>query len=168
MPTVDSTVGGASANSYVAVADADAYFLDSFGRSLWATASEKEALVITASRILDQYMDWNGLKTDSNQSMEWPRTGAYNKAGQAIDSTIVPGPVKFAVYELAYYLLENGGLTYENQSLESVKVGAIALRFDQKLKELGIPGFVIALIQHLGMLDLSSSNKIHSVNLIRS
>lgn len=167
MPTVDATVGGTSANSYVLVAEADDYFSASFNRTLWAGSSDKEALVISASRYLDSYMEWDGSKTDSAQSMEWPREETFDKSGAAYPDDIIPMPVKFATFELAYYLLQNGGLSYESSVVEQVKVGSIAIKFDQSEKELGLPTYVTALIAHVGTPDLADSNKAHTVELER-
>ena len=168
MPTVDATVGGAAANSYVAVADADAYFLSSFNRALWASSSDKEALVISASRYLDGYMAWEGEKTSPDQAMEWPRKNTFTKSGIAYADDVIPMPLKFAVYELAYFMLENNGLTFESSTVDQVKVGPISLKFNQSVKDLGLPHYVISLISHIGSSDLSDPGMIHTVRLTRT
>jgi hypothetical protein len=112
-------------------------------------------------------MDWDGEKTSDDQAMEWPRTGAYTKSGSEYASDVIPIPVKFATFELAYYLLQNGGLLFESSVIDQVKVGPVSIKFDQKVKELGIPSFVLALIEHIGNSDLTSSNQMHTVELER-
>lgn len=146
MPTVIATVGDPDANSYVTVAEATAYFGDSFGKGLWASASEpdRESLVITASRMLDQYILWIGEKTSEDQGMEWPRKGTKYA------DDIVPSKVKYATYELAYYILENNGVSFSNQAIDSVKVGPISVDFTANSVDAGIPSFIENLVGDLG------------------
>lgn len=60
---LDATVGGASANSYVTVAEADAYFADRPFSETWSglSAGEKEASLITATRTIEAKIteDWS-------------------------------------------------------------------------------------------------------------
>ena len=170
MPTVIATVGSDSANSYVTVAETTVYFAESFGRSLWANASQSdlEAAVITASRSLDQYIDWIGFKSTVEQSMEWPRYGAYDKTGIEYSNSIVPGPVKFATMELAYFILQNGGLAFDSQMIDRVKVGSLDVEFTPRSVDAGIPSFIESLISHIGNSSLVDTSMARSVDLIRS
>lgn len=170
MPTVDASVGTPTANSYVLVAEADAYFEASFGRSLWAPATpeDKATLVVNASRALDSFMEWAGYKASQTQSMEWPRTGTYDKAGFAYASDAIPMPVKFAVYELAYYMLSNGGLNFAEQSVDRVKVGPVDVEFTKGGVDSGIPKYVEALIAHIGDPVLAGGLSMYTAKVIRS
>lgn len=170
MPTVIATVGAGDANSYVTVAEASSYFSDSFGRSMWASATQEnqEAAVITASRTLDQYITWIGLRSTSEQSMEWPRSGTFDKTGRPYADDIVPGPVRFASFELAYYILENGGLSFASQTIDRVKVGPVDVEFSQNSVDEGIPSFVENLIAHIGTSDVVGPRSARSVNLVRA
>lgn len=169
MPTVIATVGAVDANSYVTVAETDAYFADSFGRGRWGSASQtdREALVITASRTLDQYMTWAGQKTTEEQSMEWPRTGTYGKTHIPYPDDIIPGPVKFATMELAYYILENGSLSFADQTVDMVKVGPIEVEFTPRSTDVGIPNFIENLIAHIGTPLVVSGGQIRMARLDR-
>lgn len=170
MATVIATVGAADANSYVTLAEADAYFADSFGRSAWGIAAQgdREVCIITASRYLDQYMTWMGEKASSIQAMEWPRMGTYDKTGRSYPNDIIPGPVRFATFELAYYILDNGGLSFASQSIDRVKVGSVDVEFSENYVDEGIPSFVEALVQHIGRTDLVDHSAARSVNLVRA
>lgn len=170
MPTVDATVGTDIANSYVLVADADSYFSASFGRGLWTSTSadDKATLVVNASRALDTYITWDGQKTSEAQSMEWPRTGAYDKTGREYASDAIPMPVKFATYELAYHILSNGGLNFAEQTIDSVKVGPINVDFAKLSVDAGIPKFVEALISHIGNSDVPGGKGAYTAKLVRS
>lgn len=170
MPTVISIVGDPTANSYVTVAEADSYFSDSFGRSLWAQTSsgDREAAVITASRYLDQYMTWMGHRSTSEQAMEWPRIDTFDKTGRPYPTNIVPGPVRFATFELAYYIVENGGLSFAPQNIDRVKVGPVDVEFTKNSVDEGIPSFVENLVAHIGWSDVAGPGSARSVRLIRS
>lgn len=166
---VNATVGAIDANSYVTVAEADAYFSDSFGKGLWASAlpADKDALVISASRSLDQFITWSGQKTSDTQSMEWPRNNAYDKTGRLYPNNVIPGPVRFAAFELAYYMLQNGGLSFAEQSVDRVKVGPVDVEFSEKSTDSGIPNFIEALVSHIGSSDVPTKTSVRMARLAR-
>jgi hypothetical protein len=101
----------ASANSYVTRAQADSYFIDAIHAAAWKSAADstKDAALISATRMLDRSR-WMGSKTSSTQALEWPRTGASDKNGTSISSTIIPTPIRQGTYELALALIENNSL----------------------------------------------------------
>ena len=80
-------------DSYVTVAEADAYHAIRPSANAWAalTEPEKEQRLVAASDYLDSQYIFNGKKTDENQSREFPRNG----------STEIPTAIKKAVFELA-------------------------------------------------------------------
>jgi hypothetical protein len=68
-----------NANSYVTVAEADAYF-ENLGETLWTeTASDegKEASLIRGAQYLQQKFRllWKGSRVQAFQSLDWPRRG---------------------------------------------------------------------------------------------
>ena len=166
---IDSTVGTPTANSYASVAEADAYFVDMFNRPLWASAVQatKEALLVTASRTLDMYIDWMGYPVSDVQSMGWPRNYAYDKVGLAYSNSAIPMPVKFATYELAYYIIQNGEVSFVEQIVDEVKVGGIQIKFSDGSVVAGIPDQVLSLVQHIGQSNISLSGRAHTVRLVR-
>lgn len=164
MATVIADVGAPNANSYVTVAEADAYFDDTFGKPLWEPldADTKSLLVITASRTLDQYIKWIGWKTDPDQGMEWPRSGTD------FDVDVIPTKVKYATYELAYYLVENNGISFASQSVDSVKVGPVAVDFTEYATDAGIPSFIENLLAELGSPILVGDRTVRMARLVRT
>lgn len=170
MPTVNDTAGSPSANSYGNVTDADTYFAESFGRPLWSNQeqSDKEVLLIMASRTLDQFMSWTGQKSSEDQGMEWPRSYAYDRSGNVYSTSAVPRPVTHATYELAYHILSNGGLSFTQQQFESIKVGPIAVDMTGSSTDAGIPEYVESLISHIGTPTFFDRKTARSVNLVRS
>jgi hypothetical protein len=170
MTTLDSSVGGSSSNSYGNVANADTYFADSMGRSFWASqdASTKAVALIHATRLLDQYIEWFGTKSTTTQALEWPRYDTSDKSGSAYAHDIIPGPVVFATYELAYYLVQNQGISFSVQAVNDIKVGPIAVKLTDSAIDAGIPNYVEALIKHVGTSISPDKTSAKSVRLIRS
>ena len=171
MPTVIATPGASDANSYVTVAEADAYFADSYGRGKWATSAQadREALVISASRSLDQYINWSGQRATSTQSMEWPRKGTFDRAGNLIPDTIIPSQVKYATYELAYYMLDTGGaLSFSDQTVDMVKLGSIEVEFTPHSTDVGIPSFIEEMLANLGTGVVAGANTVGMSRLVRT
>lgn len=144
-----ATVG---TNSYISVADADAYFTDSLSASAWsgATAAEKEAALVTAARRIDRLL-LAGIKADSEQALEFPRcyvvqegytwrplylvqntSGRYGSGRYICDST-PPPRVLDATCEEALALLEEAAdpeaatrQRLQRQGVESVSLGSLS------------------------------------------
>jgi len=130
-----TTPPDAAADSYVTVADADAYHATRLNTSAWddATVENKEAALKMATRQLDQE-SWAGIKTDTlaNNSLRWPRSQVVNADNQYEASDSVPQAIQNATAELALDLLksaadETAGAAY---ATEEVQVGPIKLKLD--------------------------------------
>ena len=129
--------GMADANSYASAADGDAYHDGHLYASAWtaATAANKEKALVMASRLIDAEYQFNGFKASGGQALQWPRiscpdpdvnatelVGILWRAGNYVDSNIVPKAVVDATCELARELLvadrtaapPGEGLKYEN------------------------------------------------------
>lgn len=103
--SIDATPGGASANSYLSIAAADAIADTMLGTLAWTSASEndKTRALITATRGLDT-LEWIGHRTDPDQALDWPRTRATCGGTTYADDTI-PEPLQYATFDLANALL---------------------------------------------------------------
>lgn len=101
---LDTTIGGASANSYASIATADAYHL-AHGNAGWTGSdSLKEAALIRATDWLDgRYRArWPGKPVYlRDQALCWPRAWATDVDGNPILSTVIPPEVVRAVCEAA-------------------------------------------------------------------
>jgi len=128
---LDATVGSASANSYVTVEEASSYFDDRAHASSWGSFGEQEEILITASRMLDWYISWKGVKASITQSMDWPRSGAIRPDGTEVDDDVIPPEVKIAVYELALSSL-SGDRTVDNEltGIKMIKVSSLQIEAD--------------------------------------
>ncbi len=108
MPTLDATVGGASANSYASVADADTYFTERLQATGWTgeDTDDKERALIMATRRIDQEQ-FQGAKNSSGQALKWPRVAATDDDGEEYGTSTIATPVLHATYELALRLLND-------------------------------------------------------------
>lgn len=98
--TVEDGTGLADANSYLSVADADAYH-DGYGNpSEWsnATTAEKEEDLRKATRALDALNggSWLGVRANEGQALDWPRVGAEDPDGFLFSSTALPRQLEHA------------------------------------------------------------------------
>ncbi len=150
--TIDATVGGASANSYITLADADSLveaMISSTDVSKWATGStdSKNRALAAATQRLDRER-FLGARTNSTQALQWPREGVrkpdtyiqsfshgfpFRLTEDYYTNTEIPDQVKRAQVELAVYLHNNvegislGGL----EDFKNVKVGSLDVTPDK-------------------------------------
>jgi hypothetical protein len=160
---LDATVGGASANSYITVADADAYvetfLLSETNREVWADqeTDDKSRLLIQATRQLDWYFKWVGERTDDEQALGWPRYYAYREDLQLPDNEI-PYEIKHGTVEMALWLLEQQDEipVDGNYLLNDVAVGPIRVNFNEKSggqAKIYMPDKVAAIVQRYGTAE---------------
>lgn len=101
---VEDGTGLSTANALASVAFVDTFWTDRGGNAAWAGATAvKEAAIVKATDYLMGQLRyrWRGTKKTAAQALMWPRTGAYERDGQAVAETIVPARVQQAVAFLA-------------------------------------------------------------------
>jgi hypothetical protein len=140
--TIDATVGGASANSYLTVAAADTLTEAMLGTLAWSTATtdSKTRALITATRGLDS-LNWIGTRATTTQALDWPRTSATCD-DTTYPSDTIPSPILYATFDLANALLTTPGLLQTpptantalipgipNRTLSSIKADVLELKF---------------------------------------
>jgi hypothetical protein len=150
--TIDATAGGASANSYMTLAQADAYveaMISSADVTKWGTGNEdsrNRALTAAAQR-LDRER-FIGARATDTQALQWPRTGVrkpdtyvntyatgfpFRISEDYFTDTEIPDQIKRAQIELAVYLHNNvegislGGL----EDFKNVKIGSLDVTPDK-------------------------------------
>jgi len=131
----DSTVSGATANSYISLAEASEYFEGRLYTTSWDDASytDREKALRYATTELDR-MAWKGTITDPDvQALRFPRTGLYDLDGNLLAADEIPTFLIDATSELAISLLE-GNRYAENESvgLKKVKAAEVEVEFDSK------------------------------------
>ncbi|NDC88298.1 MAG: hypothetical protein EB075_05760 [Bacteroidetes bacterium] len=99
--TIDATLQGASANSYVTLAEADTYFETVPDSSTWTdkTDDQKTRALISATRWIDA-LSFYGDRCTETQALKWPRED-YKVDGIKLVCTLIPQQVKVATFELA-------------------------------------------------------------------
>jgi hypothetical protein len=118
-------------NSYVTLAEANAYFENKLDVAAWIDASDpqKEQALVTATRYLDN-LNWLGAVRSEDQALCFPREGSYYDASRGAHvqfTATVPKRITDAVCELAYHLLNNDGLLDDVGGVKSVSVGSISV-----------------------------------------
>lgn len=106
--TVETGQGLPDAESYLSVADADAYHTR-FGNTSWTgTTPEKEIALRRATQYIDATygLRWQGQRVNSVQALDWPRYDVVTRDGYVLDSTTLPQALKDATAEMAIACLE--------------------------------------------------------------
>lgn len=138
---IDATVGGASANSYVTLAEAQAYMDARLNESTWesATTDTQNRALVEATREL-QPLYWQGTRADSTQALAWPRWFVINPdlpwAGTVYyASTVIPQRVKDATCELALQFVKAGTTDVASQDPQQnvieKTVGPLTTRYSE-------------------------------------
>jgi len=125
---IEDGTGKVDAESYVDETDADAYHA-AFGHAAWTgTSPEKEAALRQATQYIDTVGQkrWIGVRRESDQALDWPRTGAQDDDGYVRPWDEVPPEVIKATCEAAMRALtetllpdvaDNGTIASESKTL---------------------------------------------------
>lgn len=152
--TLDATAKGASANSYVTRAEADAYFDGRVNAAEWTastvTAATKEQALVAATDRLEQEQ-YLGYKTTTTQRLKWPRTNVYDDDGTAYAEGVSPRPMKEACYEQALALLKDAKLLDATglAAFDAVAVGPLNVQIRQPEASGKLPAQVQRLLRGL-------------------
>jgi hypothetical protein len=139
--TIDATLKGTAANSYVTLAEANAYFETVPHDEHWTGSDDaKNRVLITATRYLDNF-EYYGERCTTTQALKWPRK-EYKVDGVKVDCTFIPQPVKNATFELAHSLLFKGealvGTTGTQGTYEEVELGDLKVKFKDSSQTPGV------------------------------
>lgn len=129
---LDATIGGASADTYGTVAEADAYFTARAIAAWTGTDAAKEAALRRAATYLDNVYRgrWKGQKVDREQARAWPRAWVVDTDGYSVEADTIPTVVKNAQFEAALLLL--GGTTLEatiDRAVKQEQVGPLSITY---------------------------------------
>lgn len=166
MPTaIVATVGSASANSYVTMEEAAAYFGDRLNVSAWETAAggdDQTKALLMATKRLEREL-WLGNRVSSTQALSWPRygvekidavTGVNNGyyGFDQYDADEIPQQVKDAQCELALSLLAGYGQQSGGSSsgtIKSFSADGFSVTFGSTRSEQSLPENTLRLIAPL-------------------
>lgn len=130
-------------NSYISVANADAYFADRLYASEWigATSGDKEKSLLMSRRVIDRQV-FVGSRTSDDQLLAWPRAGVSD-----ISSATVPQAILDAQCELALAFLRED-LTADDgtRGVRRLQAGSVAIEYDGRAPSRNLPDAVSAIL----------------------
>lgn len=109
----DATTSGTQANSYVDVATAsDILTAQRLYATAWTalTLSDKEAVLVWATSLLDEYVEWRGFKASLQQALRWPRNGVWDRDHFYVNAQTIPLEIQKITSYLAYELSQKNRL----------------------------------------------------------
>jgi len=130
---IDATLGGASANSYVTLVDADAYFETVPDSTTWTdkTNDQRNRALISATRWIDA-LSFYGDRCSETQALKWPRDN-YKVDGIDLACTLIPIGIEVATYELARALANDTdaitGSTGTTGLYDQVELGELKVKY---------------------------------------
>ena len=169
----ETGAGLVDANAYANAADGDAYHEGHLYATAWtgASAANKDAALVMATRLIDGQYQFNGVKAKDEQALQWPREDCRDPDadgwnGGTVAEDAVPTAVVEATCEMARELLvadrtaapAGEGLKYEN-------VGTTQTGYDKNDQRPVISHVAQALLAKYGGLIKSRSG---TVRLVRS
>jgi hypothetical protein len=168
---IDASVGGTSSNSYITETEGDTYWDANYHNSTWAAlpSTGKISLLIMATRILDDWIDWAGTRSTEDQALRWPRAGVEDRDGYLLDSDIIPTFLKNATAELASHLVSyNPSSEPDTKGYSEIRVDVIALKIDKEDRDgiTVIPDSVMAMVEAYGEIRKRGGDAV--VNLLRA
>ena len=132
--TIDSTIKGANANSYVTLTEANDYFDTSPDSSTWTnkTDDQKKRALISAARWIDTLVFY-GDRCDDGQALRFPRNN-YQVDGVELACSKIPNGIKYAQYELSRALANDTdamtGNVGTNGNIAEAKLGDLAVKYN--------------------------------------
>lgn len=162
--TLDSTIGGASSNSFGSLAEAEAYFEARLYSDAWSGAAsddvKKQALIMATQQIVNETC-WTGSPATTTQALPWARTGMYDRNGNAIASNVIPQDLKNAQFEMALALLKSDRTTesdVEALGLTKLKAGPVELGFSGEAKASVVTSFVRGMLPSSWLCEVEDPN----------
>jgi hypothetical protein len=124
---INATLSSASANSYVTLAEADAYFETIPDSSTWTTKTtdQKNRALISATRWIDS-LNFYGDRCDNGQALKWPRNNWLIDRVELV-CNVIPKEIKFATYELARELANDTDAITNTQ----VELGELRVQYKE-------------------------------------
>ena len=171
--TKEDGTGKADANSYANVADGDAYHEGHLYATAWtgATSDQKAAALVMATRVIDAEYQFNGVKVDAEQALQWPREGCHDPdadgwAGGTVADCVVPKVVIEATCEMARELLvADRTAAPAGEGLKYANVGTTQTGYDKEDRRPVISHVARAMLGKFGSLLRSTSGAVRLVRV---
>ena len=132
--TIDATIKGENANSYVTLTEANAYF-ETVPDSTTGdnnTVDQKNRSLIAATRWIDSFV-YYGDRCDDGQALKFPRNN-YQVDCVELACSKIPNNIKYEQYELARALANDTdaitGTSGKEGNIEQAKLGDLEVKFN--------------------------------------
>ena len=145
--------GLATANSYANSTDGDSYHDGHSYATDWtgATSGVKEAALVHATRLLDNYVRFEGKKTSDTQALEFPRFDIVDNSGYLIVSTTIPSKIIDATCELARWVIASDRTAEPGEKgFTQLSAGSLSMTVDPGDRKAVIPDVVLKMISAFG------------------
>ena len=132
--TIDATIKGENANSYVTLTEANCYFETVPDSTTWdnKTVDQKNRSLIAATRWIDSFV-YYGDRCDDGQALKFPRNN-YQVDGVELACSKIPNNIKYAQYELARALANDTdaitGTTGNQGNIAEAKLGDLEVKYN--------------------------------------
>jgi hypothetical protein len=150
--TLDATVSGSDANSYISQAAATEYFEGRFDADEWtdATTGNKDIALAMATSRLEQERYYGTIATLTKR-LQWPRANVPDLHGSYYASDSIPRFIEEACCELALALLKDTSLLDDSglEAFTQVAVGPLNVTPRHGRKAGTLPQNVLRLLQDL-------------------
>lgn len=108
--TVEDGTGLAASNAYLSTADFVSHQADRGIENSFSTAEQEQAIVRATDYVEKRFSrNYRGFKSTTEQSLQWPRSDAYDDNGYQL--LLVPNALGKAIAEYAMLILQIGSLT---------------------------------------------------------
>lgn len=131
-----ATPGAANANSFGTLAEANSYHETQYHPDApWEDLDDitKTQLLIMATQLMVNQIEWTGYTTSSTQALSWPRVDMMQRnEWSAVPTTDIPVEVKNATFELARILGYNDRTVESDiaaNGITQLKAGPISMMF---------------------------------------
>lgn len=160
--SVDADPTSSGFNSYLSVEEADALADAELHTDNWSCAlspTAKGQALVMCTGLLDTYVEWFGVATESNQNLGWPRRHVRvpNRAlNEYFDATVVPDLIKLATFRYASVLVAENILADQETGLTGLGVGSINLRFSRIDRKAPVPRIVRDMLRDVGYVRVGT------------
>jgi hypothetical protein len=138
---INAILSSATANSYVTLAEANAYFETVPDSTSWdnKTDDQKNRALISATRWIDS-LNFYGDRCDAGQALKWPRNN-YEVDLIPLDCALIPQDIKYGTFELARALANDTdavtGNTGTTGLFDQVELGELKVKYNTKSQATG-------------------------------
>ncbi len=153
--TLIATPGASNANTYTTLADAETYFESRLHKTDWtdATDANKNIALVWATRLLDDYIIWDGMVASSTQALMWPRTLVYDTEGYPVNSGTIPSFLAEATAEFGMFLLaDDVSIEKGEKGFKRLTLPGLDIYTDKRDRKGVVPQSVYAMIRDYGVL----------------